>query len=285
MNNENNNVNTEPVVNQVPTTSVVPNTTPVANKFMAVNDVNQINQPVNNVPNTAPVVQQPVQVVPTTEVITTPPTQVVPAPQPTVDNNAMINENLQKVEIKNYTPPSKFKIFLLIVFFLLLIAFIMFLPDISSQIRIYMSGANEPVEKEVITTGKLICSLSTNTTDLDKEYEFEFSYTDSKLKTTKYVVYTRGDTTTETVLDELAEKCKTLKANTEEIEGVSVKCEYSDGKLMEKQIFELEKIDTEKLDAAFTEAGGLLPSYKYDQEIDGIEKNMKASNYSCERQK
>ena len=29
MNNENNNVNTEPVVNQVPTTPVVPNTTPV----------------------------------------------------------------------------------------------------------------------------------------------------------------------------------------------------------------------------------------------------------------
>ena len=294
MNNDNNLNNaqntTTPVVepNQVPTT-------PVADKFVTVSDVNQINQTVEPVTSTIPVVTQPVETAPSTTPVVTQPvlpsavetnptTEVATAPQQNVDNNAMINENLQKVEIKNYTPPSKFKIFLLFVFFALLVVFIIFLPDISSKIRIYMSGNNEP-QKEVITTGKLICTLSTNTSELDKEYEFEYNFTDSKLKTTKYVIYTRGDTTTESTLDELNKKCNILKEYTEEIDGVAVKCEYSEGKLMEKQVFELEKVKSEQLDAAYTEAGGLILSVKYDQEIDSIESNMKASGYTCERQR
>ena len=290
MNNDNNVNNEQNVTTQVTNNNQVP-TTPVANKFMAVNDVNQINQPDTTVTTTPSVEPQPVQAsvvqtqpVQASVVATTPATEAPTVPQQVVDNNAMINENLQKVEIKNYTPPSKFKIFLLFVFFALLIAFIMYLPDISSMVRIYMSGKNEP-QVEVITTGKLVCTLSTNTTDLDKEYEFEYNFTDSKLKTTKYIVYTRGDTTTEGKLDELNEKCKTLKEYTEDMDGITVKCEYSEGKLIEKQVFQLESVKTEKFDAAYTEAGGMTLSAKYDQEIDSIESNMKASGYTCERQR
>ena len=300
MNNENNVNNDQNVTTPVTNNNQIP-TTPVANKFMAVSDVNQINQTVDTVTTTptvepqivqtpivepqavpAPVVEN--QTVQTTAVGTNPITEAPTVPQQSVDNTAMINENLKKVEIKNYTPPSKFKIFLLFVFFALLVAFIMYLPDISSMVRIYMNGNNEP-QKEVITTGKLICTLSTSTTELDKEYEFEYGFTDSKLKSTKYIVYTRGDNTTENTLDLLAETCKTLKEHTDEIDGVSVKCEYSEGKLMEKQVFDLEKLDVEKLDSAYTEAGGITLSSKYDQDIDSIESNMKASGYTCERQR
>ena len=300
MNNENNSLNNEQnVTTPVANNNQIP-TTPVANKFMAVNDASQINQSTDTVTTTPAVEPQPVQTpVVESQPVTTPvvetqpvqapvvetsPTTEMPTVQQGVDNNAMINENLKKVEIKNYTPPSKFKIFLLFVFFALLIAFIMYLPDISSMVRIYMNGNNEP-QKEVITTGKLICSLSTNTTDLDKEYEFEYCFTDSKLKTTKYIVYTRGDTTTESTLDELNEKCKSLKEYTDNIDGVTVKCEYSDGKLTEKQVFELESVKSEQLDSAYTEAGGLTLTARYDQEIDSIESNMKASGYTCERQR
>ena len=270
MNSENNNFN-----NDTNTTPVVPSSSPVSNKFMPVSDMNQINQPVNNtVPSSSPQVYD----------ATTQPA-VSSTDVPTTDNNAMINENLQKVEIKNYTPPSKFKIFLLFLFFGLLIAFVIFLPQISTFIRNYGKEENYQKPVEVITTGKLICTLTGNTSDLDKEYEFDFSFADSKLKRTKYIVYTRGDTTTEALLDELNEKCKVLKNGAEELEGVSIKCDYTEGKLNETQIFELETIDREKLNAAFTEAGGVLLSYTYDQDIDSIETNMKASGYTCERQK
>ena len=298
MNNENNNLNTEPVVVN---TNPVPTTQPVNDKFMTVSDINQINQPVQPVVQPEPVVPQPViapPVEPTTNPVMAPVepqmgpvvnTEPVVNPVPTVtpqpqDPNAMVNENLKKVEIKDYTPPSKFKIFILLVFFIGLVAFIIFLPDISSYLSTY--GKNQyNKQDETITTGKLICDLTSNTASLDKEYEFVFSFTDSKLKKTKYVLYTRGDTTTEDTLDELAENCKTLKEESSKVEGVSIKCEYSDGKLTETQVFELESINEEELKAAFTEAGGMLPSYTYDQNIDDIEKNMKASGYTCERQK
>ena len=45
------------------------------------------------------------------------------------------------------------------------------------------------------------------------------------------------------------------------------------------------EIISEKLTAAFTEAGGVMPVYEYNQEIDGIETNMKASGYTCKREK
>ena len=315
MNNETNSFNNGQNIN---TTPVVPNTVPVSN-------INQINQTVvptttpvvaptvpvaapevlTPVPTTqpvqayttpvvepttvpvteAPTVPQPVQAyaTPVVEPTTVPVTEVPTVPQ--TDDNAMINEKLKKVEIQNYNPPSKFKVFVLFLFFAGLVAFIIFLPQISSFVRNYgKDTGNYQTPVETITTGSLVCDLTSNTTDLDKEYEFVFSFTESKLKRTKYIVYTRGDSTTENTLDEMAEKCKTLKEETKDLEGVSIKCDYSEGKLTETQIFELETVDTEKLNAAFTEAGGMLPSYKYDQDIDDIEKNMKASGYTCERE-
>lgn len=290
MNNENNIINnqTEPVV--VPTTTPVsspvtePVIQPVVNEVPSVPVTEPVVVPQSViepqvVPITEPIVQP--QIVPNTEPVVVPQPQVN-GPQP--DNNTMVNENLKKVEIKDYTPPSKLKIIILLIFFVLLVVFIIFLPDISSFLRNYNNGTNYQKE-EKITTGKLVCSLETNTTDLDKEYEFVFTFTDSKLKKITYTANTRGDTTTESSMDELAEKCKTLKTETSEIDGFSMKCDYTENKLEEMQVFNLETLDTEKLTSAFTEAGGMLPSYKYDQEIDDVESNMKASGYTCERQK
>lgn len=288
MNNDNNNFNNG-------------QNTSLNDKFMPVSDINQINQPVNenvqqpavptnNIENTQPI-PQPVEptnvVVPPVQQVT-PRTEIPPIvnnPQPQPDPNAMVNENLKKVEIKNYTPPSKFKTFLLVVFFILLIAFVIFLPEISSMVRIYMNGNTQPEVKEVITTGELSCTMVSNTTDLDKEYEFLFTFVDSKVKTSKYFANTRGDSTTEDSLNELSERCNHLKEITKDVEGFTVKCEYVEGKVMEKQTFDLEKLNTEKLDSEFTEAGGMLPTYNFDQDISEIETNMKYAGYTCERQK
>ena len=291
MNNENNNMNNIPVT-PVPSTVPVTNTNPASEPVMVTptqvttqptTQAVELLQPAQPVISTEPVQQAvPIVQVQNTEPVTSPSI----TPQPQNDPNTILNENLKKVEIENYTPPSKLKIAVLLIFFALLIGFIIFLPQISSMVRVYMSGQNQqPSKEEVITTGRLVCSMNSNTTDLDKEYEFVFNFTDSKLKSTKYVANTRGDSTTESSLDTLAEKCNSLKESTSEIEGVSIKCTYTDGKLIESQSFDLETVDTEKLNAAFTEAGGILPSYSLDQDISEIERNMKASSYTCERQK
>lgn len=316
--NENNNINNEPVLNTETVNPVTPTevvSEPVMNPQPVVQEPQMVpTEPVIQEPQMAPVVEP----VMTNAVVSAPvvPERVMAAPTPVVtepqmapvvenapiaqvappvqapvvdnsttnvDNNAMVNENLKKVEIKDYTPPSKFKMALLIIFFIALVAFIIFLPDISSMIRNYRSGVNYQKE-EVITTGKLVCTLESNTSDLDKNYELVFDFTDSKLKKNKFIITTRGDSTAEKSLDEVAANCDILKEESEGIEGFSIRCEYTDGRLVETQNFNLETIDADELDATFTEAGGMSPSYTYDQDIDGIEKNMKASGYTCERQ-
>ena len=255
--------------------------------------VQPVMEPTPVVPE-APVVQPTPVVVEPTPVVQ--PTPVVPEtpviePQPTVvpqidnsDPNAIVNEKLKKVEI-NYNPPSKLKLILMIVFFVLILAFIIFLPNITTFINKYRAGTIEETE-EVITTGRLKCSLNTTTTNLDKDYYLVFKFTDKKLERTEFTITTKGDVTLdEETLNKLAGTCKQLKENVSGMKGVSIQCNYSDGKLEEIQSFDLSVVEQNKLSSAFTEAGGNNPEYKYGQDIDGIERNMNASGYSCKREK
>ena len=255
--------------------------TPVTEQPQVVSNEPQVEvqSTVTNVGNTVPVV-------PTTEVqLTTVNTPVVEqANVGETDTNTMVNEKLKKVEI-NYTPPSKFKVVLMIIFFIALLAMIIFLPDISSLINKYRSG-NLNTEEDIITTGRLICTLSSSTSNLDKNYSLAFKFTNSKLDRTEFVITTRGDPSLdEEALDKLNNTCKQLKINTKKITGVTVQCNYANGKLEEIQTFDLANIDTSQLTSAFEEAGGNNPEYKYQQDIDSIEKNMNASGYKCKRER
>ena len=44
-------------------------------------------------------------------------------------------------------------------------------------------------------------------------------------------------------------------------------------------------IDVDKVTTAYLEAGGVYPNYKYNEDIDKVEKSMKASGYTCNRYK
>ena len=262
---------------------------------------NTVEQPVMN---PAPAVQEqpvmnPTPVVEPTPVVTTQPEPVVVPQQPTVqtiqeptaipnvnndDPNTMVNEKLKKVEI-NYTPPSKAKVVLLVLFFIALLGFIIFLSNISSLVNKFRSGDIEEKE-EVINTGRLKCSLNTTTTNLDKDYDLTFRFTDKKLEKTEFIITTKGDVTLdEETLDKLATTCKQLKENVKNLKGVTIQCNYTDGKLEEIQTYDLENIDSEQLNSAFIEAGGNNPKYQYGQDIDRIEKDMNASGYTCKREK
>ena len=190
----------------------------------------------------------------------------------------------EKKEI-DYTPISKAKTFLLIFFFVVLIAFVIFLPQISTFMRKLSSGSlNTKVEK--IVDGRLLCDLKTSTSNLDKNYSFVFQFEENKLKTMKYVSTIRGDVTTdEEALDSFETVCKQLKENVEELSGISVQCERKTDQLIETQNFTLQSINVEEVSAAYIEAGGNMPEFEYDEDMDYIEKNMNASGYTCSREK
>lgn len=200
------------------------------------------------------------------------------------DPGAVVNENLKEVEI-NYTPPSRFKVFLLVLLFVVLIAFVIFLPDITKFVDAFKAGELTNKEEVKITTGRLNCSLSTNTANLDKKYDVTFNFTDNQLEYMEYNITTRGNANLdEEVLDELNAYCKQLEDNVVGMNGVTIRCDYTNSQLVESQSFNLVDVDIEALDSAFIEAGGNYPEYKYGQDIDNIEKNMLASGYTCNRE-
>ena len=171
---------------------------------------------------------------------------------PTKESDELVNENLKKVEI-NYTPPSKGKTILLIFFFVFLIAFIIFLPEITTMVNKLKSN-NEEYSNEKITDGKLVCTYSTNTTNLDKDYKLVFSFTNNQLDKLDYKITTKGDPTSDSdTLDNLSENCNKLNEYTESVNGINVTCDYSEGQLVERQIFTYSDLDEEELSSAYSE--------------------------------
>ena len=198
------------------------------------------------------------------------------------NKDSYVNENLKKVEI-NYTPPSKFKVISMIFMFILIIGFVVFLPEITTMINMYKASKNED-KKEIITTGKLECVLKSNTSNLDIEYLRVFMYTDSKLESADYTITTKGDIDLDAEnLSEMNSTCKLLGKYTENLNGIKVKCTLSENKLIEKQSFKFSDINKDEIDSAFAEAGGTYPNYNVGDSIDEIEKNMYAAGYTCNR--
>ena len=195
-----------------------------------------------------------------------------------------VSDNLKKVDIA-YTPPSKAKIVFLFFAFVVLLLFIIFLPEITTMINLYKSGSYNKVE-EKITTGKMTCYLKTNTTNLDKDYNLLFNFKDNKLEKVAATITTKGDPTAdEESLDNLFATCKQLSEGLKDKEGIYVSCDYSTGKLIEKQSFDLVNINDNDLNLSFAEAGESYLGYQYGQNMDLVEKNMKASGYTCSREK
>ena len=272
------------------------------------NENNQSNfQNVNNVnPNIAPNVNasNPTPVSPVVQNGISQPTPVAPVmqnsiPQPTVAA-PMQNATLQNVQNQvptnsgavpapnnqpssDYVPPSKGKVFFMFFFFALLIGFVLFLPNITEMIHIYQSGGNQkPVEE--IADGKLTCTLEKSNDNFDFNYTAIFTYSNNKLERLSLTTITKGDISKDAnQLDELANKCSLLEKSVEDIDEVTIRCNYTDGELEEKQSFSLGTLDYKKLDSAFSEAGGTVPNYQYGDSVDSIEKEMNASGYTCNR--
>lgn len=274
-----NNTNNPGVVPNIPKATIVSSSSVNTNVNQVIPTVNT--NPVNTVQSVGTPEINNVQSVPET----TPQVALEnTTPQVTNDTGMVTDENLKRVEI-NYTPPSKFKIFVLIVFFIGMVAFIIFLPDIVTYVNKMKSG-DLNYQEEKITTGKLKCSFESSTTNLDKKYSLNLKFANNKLNKVEFSITTRGDVSLdEEALDKLNNTCVQLKNAAKGLSGVYINCEYTDGELVETQNFDLELVDNEKLGSAFTEAGGNHPEYQYGQDMDGIERNLNASGYTCKREK
>ena len=170
-----------------------------------------------------------------------------------------------------------------ILMFVMIILFAAFLPEISSYISYIKAGGNQPLPKEP-TTGVLTCTLETSTSNLDKTFTRKFSYEDNKLKSSVIETSTRGDVTLdEEILNELYNKCNLISKGVSGVEGISVKCEYTTGLLVERERFDYEKYNLELINAAYAEAGSTVLEFDYDANIDDIKKLMLQAGFTCKK--
>lgn len=307
MNNENKNTN-------VGTTNVTSNTTNIPSvgsvPFNGVSPVNQGLSEINTSPVTPQIVSNPTGIpemtAPTTPQIVNDPTAALKgvdsstisttsdAPRITdtvvettthnqEQNNAgaMVNEKLKKVEVE-YKPPSKFKVGLMLFFFVLILAFIIFLPEVTQ----YMSDLFDKKDKTVneITTGKLVCKLDSTTANLDKNYVRTFQFTDNKIEKVTFETTTRGDITQdEATLNELNKQCTNIRDGLESLNGASIECDYQDGKLVETEKFDLVTYDYEQTSAAYTEAGADMLKFDNGEDVDKVKTSMLQAGFSCEK--
>lgn len=198
-----------------------------------------------------------------------------------VDGTVQLNE----VEIKPVSDfqVSNFKLFFTFLLMIVLGGTILFMPEISDFIRMKKEEEAEMLQPK-ITTGSLKCELERNSDNFDLKYEYQFMFTDNKFKKLYYISETKGDMNLdEAELEELNNQCLLLKESTANLTGVEVSCKLLSGTLTKTQTLDYEKIDVTQAYSAYSEAGGIYPEYKYLQDMDGIEKNMKAAGYTCKR--
>lgn len=242
------------------------------------------------VPVAPPVAMAPeVQTEPETEVLTEAPVEVQTEPETEapvetqvegVDGTVQLNEVEIKVEDNQV---SNIKLFFTFLLMLVLGGTILFMPEISEFMRQRKEEEQNMLQPK-ITTGSLKCEHERNSDNFDLKFEYNFMFTDNKFKKLYYTSETRGDMNLdEKELEELNSECLLLKDTTATLAGIEVSCKLLGGTLTKTQTLDYAKIDVEQALSAYSEAGGIYPEYKYLQDMDGIEKNMKAAGYTCTR--
>lgn len=177
---------------------------------------------------------------------------------------------------------SNFKYFMTAFLFIALIVLVNFLPEITNYVEAYK--ASKAQREEVITSGILKCSFNKYDDNFDYQYVSDFYFSDNKLEKFVYRVTTKGDKNKDiNTLEELNTKCNNLKHSTNDLSGVLVKCSLSEGVNISEQTLVYKDIDIDSVNASYVEAGGVYPNYKYQDDIDKIQKNMYSTGYTCER--
>ena len=264
-----------------PTVEAAPATTPaVTEETTEILVPEEATTPVNTTPPTIPATRyNPV----TGEEMSTNELLGIPEEEAPKEEKLSATEAKIKAANENYKPTSKGNTIMLIIFFVALVLFVIFLPDLQNLIALYKAG---PVEVEEITTGTLVCTLESSTVNLDRNIKREFSFADKKLLSAKFTTEIRGDATLdEETLNELNAQCEQVKENVKGIGGVTVACTYEDGRLEERESFDYSSYDSEKVSAAYTEAGGSVLEFQYEQDIDQVMTNMRQGGFTCNKEK
>ena len=198
---------------------------------------------------------------------------------------AKIEEHVKKAN-ENYKPNSKIKNFFLIFFLVFIILFTIFLPQIHEFVNKLKAGQLVEQKEVKITDGYLVCNYEKSSDTFTYEFEYDFTFHKNLLESYNKSTKTKGDTSLDMdELNDLYANCKEMKDESGSINGLDVKCDKDTGSVTVIEKFGLADFKTDSLTSRYTEAGGDYPEYSLEQDMDVVEKNMKAAGFTCERTK
>ena len=203
--------------------------------------------------------------------------------QQTNDNHSTNNQRPQVVkqvvehqkEVVVQEKGKAFQYFLTVILFILLGAFIFFLP----QIREYFLNRNSTKE---ILSGVLSCSKKVSKDNLTYNYQDDFYFTKEKLKNYN-IEKTVSSNSSESKQDvqDLDTVCKKISEEISNVDGATNTCSLINNKQKTKQSFDLTILNVSDLTSAFAEAGAIYPEFTLDEDINKIETKMQESGYIC----
>ncbi len=194
----------------------------------------------------------------------------------TPNNTNQVKETSNnKEDFDDNIGPSKGKVVLLLVFFILVLVFVVFLPDISSIIKTgkFSSNSNE------IANGTLSCSMTKSLDNTETTYEMNFSFTNKKLQVSTLNITTESED--KNVINEKYLECKNIEEISDKTSGIDVSCSSSSSISTMRENYTYNIIDTNNL-TKFTEAGGTYPEHEFEQDIYDIKSSMIKNGYDCE---
>ena len=177
---------------------------------------------------------------------------------------------------KNEKQPGKIRYFLLILFFIMLLLIVWFLPDI----RKYVTDKKMSEQEEVIN-GTMQCIYEDEDELITTLYTSEFIVENNKLKSYISTVEAKGDRGSEESLEKLNTDCELLTKMVKKIPGIKSTCSLNSRKQINRQEIDYGKVNLTKLDTAYAEAGGVVPDYQLDADAREIKKEMTLARYSC----
>ena len=213
---------------------------------------------------------------------------VIKSKKETVAEEVKLREKRIEEHIKqaneNYKPNSKATNFFLIIFLIFIIVFTVFLPQIHNFVSRLQNGDFNKQEEVKIINGTLKCTYENSSSTLDYVYEYNFKFKKNLLISYDRSTTTKGDAALdEDSLNKLKDNCKIMKNESLNIDGIEVMCGIESNSVKTTEVFELKNIKTDSLTPAYIEAGGEMPEYDVERNMDDLEKNMKAAGFTCKR--
>ena len=203
-------------------------------------------------------------------------------------DNSNVNKEEQvptSVDLEKNTTGEKKKghpVFLVLLL-LFLFAFVFFLPEISQFITDYK---NEKTGANQLKSGRMTCTMSNETNNIDYSYQMEFTYEKNKLKNSTMTTVARlSDNATDTsILTERQNSCLALQTVLDENEiGMSADCSLSAALQRTEQVIDYKKLDLDFISTNIGEFEGFYPEYELDESVTSIENDLENSGYTCER--